>query len=230
MVGVNRVEPERIAARRRVRLACPGREEHPLRGALPLRVHADAHPGEHGVGRVPEAVPNLGAVDVAHLEAAGVEDDGRVTPSRRGARGGVGGPEQGGAVVPGSAVEDAELAGGRERERRRRARGRVGAVGDPGDGPGLDSAVPDAEVEAGGLLGVRRVEARLEHPSRGGHQRRRHRQRLPLLQRVARGHGHGQRAAEASEEREEGRRSRHGYKPSLLVPPPARYWHLLGSY
>jgi hypothetical protein len=38
-------------------------------------------------------------------------------------------------------------------------------IGDPGDGPGTDGVVPDAEVEVCGTVRVRRVEAEIEDPA-----------------------------------------------------------------
>jgi hypothetical protein len=234
LAGTCRVEPERVAPRRRVRLAGPRREQHPLIGApppgRPRRPHGDLHPGQDGVRRVPEAVPRQRPVVAADLEAAGVLDRRVVAPARRGPRG-VGGPEQRrrGRPIGRSAVEDLELAGFRERERRRRRGGGRGAVGDPDDGPRHDAAVPDAEVEPGGLLGVRREEAHLEHPLRRGHQRLRRRQRLPLLNRVRRLR---RRATQPREEQDEkprrgghGGETEHSSAPHLsaaCAPPIAR--------
>lgn len=187
LIVVVRVEAERVPPRRGVRLAGPGREQQPLLGAPPGRLQGDAHPGQDGVRRVREAFPEQ-LLLAAHLEVAGVLEHRGVAAARDRARAGVGGPEQrrGGGAVGRGAVEDAELAGGGERERRQRRGGRRDAVGDPDDGARRDAVVPDAEVLAGRLPGIRREEARLEHPLRRGHQRRRPGQRLPLPQRVRR--------------------------------------------
>lgn len=209
--GVVGVEAERVPPRRGVRLAGPGREEHPLLGAPPGCLQGDAHPRQDSVRRVREAVPEH-PILAEHLEVAAVLEHRRVAAPRGGPRGGVGGPEQrrGGSAVGRGAVEDAELAGGGERERRQRRGGRRDAVGDPDDGPRRDAVVPDAEVLAGGLLGVRREEARLEHPLRRGHQRRRPGQRLPLPQRVRRLRRRHTAAQAGEEQEEEPRRGGHG--------------------